>query len=61
MSNKATEMTHLDYVHCLLCDAVWEEKPSKPKKVCPICGNADMNQTVYLMKGTESEVNNETI
>jgi rubrerythrin len=33
-------------VHCLKCDHVWNEQDSPD--ACPVCGNADKQQTVYL-------------
>ena len=36
-----------ELVHCLKCDDVYVEQETLVK-VCPNCGNEDMNQTVYL-------------
>jgi hypothetical protein len=39
------------YVHCLICDHVWNE--SQSPDVCAHCGNTDMQQTVYQLAPTE--------
>jgi hypothetical protein len=39
------------YVHCLICDHVWNE--SQSPSVCAHCGNTDMQQTVYQLAPTE--------
>jgi Zn finger protein HypA/HybF involved in hydrogenase expression len=40
-------------VHCLKCDHVWHEAHSPD--VCPVCGNADKQTTVYLSTEGESK------
>ena len=39
--------SNMQLVHCLKCDDVFIEQKIQIK-VCPYCGNEDMNQTVYL-------------
>jgi rubrerythrin len=44
------------HVNCLVCDVVWEETTGSVAKVCPSCGNDDMEQTIYLT-GEEQWIN----
>mgnify|MGYP003154496546 CR=1 FL=1 len=45
-SKKGDNMNE-EIVHCLKCDDVYVEQETQIK-ICPNCGNEDMNQTVYL-------------
>ena len=42
-------------VHCLVCDHVYKETKPVLRDRCPKCGNPDMEQTVYLMRKSKND------
>jgi hypothetical protein len=45
----------MNEIHCLKCDHVWDEEESPD--ICPYCGNADKQQTVYQTNQKENTMN----